>query len=126
MNEITKELIDSADSEYREFSSKLIPNVDKETVLGVRAPICKAIAKKFTGTHEGDSFLLELPHKYHDENIVHGYMLGMIGTREQIENFLPHMNSWAVVDTTVAGLKKFFKKHRKMERFTFQSMQPID
>jgi 3-methyladenine DNA glycosylase AlkD len=111
MSVITEELVHQADLKYKSFHSKLIPTVDSDTVLGVRAPICRQIAKKYAGTPEGEDFLSSLPHKYYDEGIVHGYMLGFLDADKalpRLEALLPYMDNWAIVDMTVASLKKFF------------------
>ncbi len=112
MDKITNELINSADVAYRDFHSALIPTVDKATILGVRAPSCRKIAKKYAHIPEGIAFLDALPHKYYDENVVHGYMLGLLDSEhieKRLEAFLPYMDNWAVVDMTVASLKGFFE-----------------
>lgn len=113
MNIITDELIERADLKYKSFHSKLIPTVDSNTVLGVRAPVCREIAKRYAKSPEGKSFLDSLPHTYYDEYIVHGYMLGLLDSDKAmpyIEALLPYMDNWAVVDMTVSSLKKFFAK----------------
>ena len=74
--DITKELIANSDEKYREFQSSLVPGVDN--ILGVRAPIVKAIAKRYAKNHNGSEFLSILPHTYYDENMLHGYMLGFL------------------------------------------------
>ena len=107
---IFTEIKNSADCSYRDFSAKLIPTIDKETILGVRAPMAKKIAKKYASTKEGNEFLKNLPHKYHDENMVHAYMLGFIkeSTEEmhaRILEFLPCVENWAVCDSLCASLK---------------------
>ncbi len=112
MNKITNELINSADVAYKNFHSKLIPTVVGDTVLGVRAPVCRQIAKKYAHAPEGEAFLSELPHRYYDENIVHGYMLGFLkddNLEKRLAEFMPYMDNWAVVDMTVSCLKGFFK-----------------
>ena len=116
MSIITSELIKNADSDYKSFQSKLIPTVDADTVLGVRAPVCRKIAKKYACSGEGERFLFALPHTYYDENITHGYMLGLLDTEKalsHIKAFLSYMDNWAVVDMTVSCLKKFFSDRAK-------------
>ena len=113
---ITKELMAVADSDYKSFQSKLIPTVDANTVLGVRAPMCRKIAKKYACSGEGEKFLFALPHTHYDENIVHGYMLGLLDAEDALPHlkaFLPYMDNWAVVDMTVSCLKKFFAEPSK-------------
>lgn len=112
MSIILDELIRGADSAYRDFHARLIPTIDKDTILGVRGPVSRAIAKKYANTPCGKEFLQALPHRYYDENLAHAYMLGYYRAddiMDKIEAFLPYMDNWAVVDSCVANLKKFFK-----------------
>ena len=53
---------------YRDFQAKLMPTVNKETVIGVRIPSLRAYAKKFGKTDNVSAFLEVLPHKYYEEN----------------------------------------------------------
>ncbi len=55
------------DEEYRDFQSKLVPNIPKETVLGVRTPDMRKIAKEIKGTEDAEAFLSQLPHEYYEE-----------------------------------------------------------
>lgn len=112
-SDITDEIIASADASYKDFQSKLIPGV--KNVLGLRSPKAKQIAKKYANTDTGGEFLRNLPHKYYDENIVHGYMLGYLNTdaatlEKSINDFLPFVDNWAVCDTMCMNLKSYFKK----------------
>lgn len=112
MNIILNEILTSCDNEYAEFSKKLIP--DTYNILGLRAPKAKEIAKKYANTDTGDAFFDSLPHKYHDENIIHAYMLGYLKAdfntiKERLIQFLPYIENWAVCDSLCMGLKRFFK-----------------
>ena len=69
MTEIQKFLLSQKDQKYRDFTLPLIPNVDEKTFIGVRLPIIKKYAKEL-GDKERDVFLKELPHQYHEENIL--------------------------------------------------------
>lgn len=129
MNKIFKELISSADEKYKDFHSSLIPNIDKNTLLGVRGPICKQVAKRYASTLEGEEFMRNLPHKYYDENLVHGYMLGFYrGTdiEEKIKAFLPYMDNWAVVDSSVSNLKCFFKNPKSARELVSSALSSSD
>ncbi len=115
MTKILEEIINNADPAYKSFHQKLIPTVDPECVLGLRAPLAQAIAKKYANASEGKAFLCNLPHKYYDENIVHAFMLGKLKCSqeeltEKIAEFLPYVDNWAVCDGLSAHLKNFFKK----------------
>ena len=117
---IENEILSLSEHEYMLFSKKLIPNQDN--ILGLRAPRAKAIAKKYANTKEGENFLNSLPHKYHDENMVHAYMLGYLRCdyltlKGYVESFLPYLDNWAVCDSLCASIKKLFKEPVKSYDF---------
>ncbi len=97
--EIQKTLFSLAESQYRDFSASLIPTVVKETVIGVRVPQLRRIAKSF---EEKDAFLRSLPHEYHEENMLHALLIADIKEPSQcieaIKAFLPFIDNWAVCD----------------------------
>lgn len=122
MNKILEEIILNKDDGFKNFHAKLVPNVNN--ILGLRGPKAKEIAKKYANTDIGNDFLSSLPHTYYDENLVHGYMLGFLKTdmetlHEHIENFLPYIDNWAVCDSMVCGLKKYFKNIDCVSDFIF-------
>ena len=43
---IQEELFKLQDISYKEFHSKLIPTVDKNTIIGIRIPLLRSYAKK--------------------------------------------------------------------------------
>ena len=90
------------DEEYARFQSALIPNIPKETVIGVRMPLMRKLAKEIAGEAETQAFLTELPHAYYDENILHSVLLSQMkdygACMEAVEAFLPHIDNWAVCD----------------------------
>ena len=115
MNNILNEIKSNKDDKYGDFTAKLIPKASREKILGVRAPIAKKIAKAYAKTEVGENFLASLPHAYHDENMVHAYMLGYLSlpyleTKAQIASFLPYVDNWAVCDSLCAAIKHFFKE----------------
>lgn len=100
--DIRQELMRLADGEYRQFQSKLMPSIPIDRVLGVRVPKLRHYAKALT-SEEKTAFLADLPHRYYDEDYLHGILLS--GMRDfgslilQIEIFLPHIDNWATCDT---------------------------
>ena len=90
------------DEAYREFQSKLVPNVSADTILGVRTPAMRAIAKQVHGTAEEERFLAALPHAFYEENLVHFFLIAMIRDFdrcvEAVERFLPYIDCWPVCD----------------------------
>lgn len=104
------------DNEYREFQSKLVPNISKDTILGVRTPDMRNIVKEVFGTKEGNDFLKKLPHKYYEENLVHFFLIAMIKDFDECiketERFLPYIDCWPVCDQS--SPKVFKKKHEEL------------
>ena len=104
------------DLKYRDFQSPLVPNIDKETIIGVRTPQMRQVAKEFYNTPEGSEFLSKLPHKYYEENLVHFFMIAMIKDFDEcvkeVERFLPYVDCWPVCDQS--SPKVFKKNHKKL------------
>ena len=111
---IQKELFSLQDKEYMKFLSKLTPNVSEDTIIGVRIPEIRKLAKKLVKNNEYEDFLKELPHKYYDENLLHGAIISESKNFEKciklLDNFLPFVDNWAVCDTISP---KIFKKYKK-------------
>lgn len=113
MTEIIREhLSDLQDLKYKDFHTKLIPTVNPDTVIGVRAPALKAYAKELKNA-DVSAFLSDLPHKYYDENNLHGLLIMSIKDYNEalaaIKNFLPYVDNWATCDLL---RPVSFKKHR--------------
>ena len=113
---VYERLIACSDEQYKEFQSKLVPNIPKETVLGVRTPDMRRIAREIRGTEEAEGFLAELPHKFYEENLVHFFLIAMIKDFDQcvqaVETFLPYVDCWPVCDQSTP--KVFAKNHEKL------------
>ena len=109
---IQEKLFEYQDLGYREFNSKLIPNIDKETMIGVRIPDIRKIEKSLS-TEEKKEFLLKLPHKYFEENMLHGIIISNMKDYDKViinlEKFLPYVDNWAVCDSISP---KILKKNR--------------
>ncbi len=91
------------EDEYARFLRPLIPSVDPDTILGVRIPFLRKLAKTVANTEEGNAFLNELPHAYFEENILHAVLLSYIKSADEcleaLERFLPYIDNWSVCDT---------------------------
>ena len=55
---LLSQLFSMQDLAYRDFHAKLVPNIDKKTVIGIRTPVLRNFAKKFYSgrTGKGESF----------------------------------------------------------------------
>ena len=76
MTDIQKALFELQDEKYKQFSASLMPTVNPDTVIGVRVPILRKLAKELKG-NSGD-FLLSLPHSYFEENNLHAFIVSEI------------------------------------------------
>lgn len=108
-------LLENKDDEYAVFQRKLIPNIDPDTVLGVRTPVLRKISKSLIKDKAGLDFLKELPHKYFDEYQLHGFMISQIKDFDlciyELERFLPYIDNWATCDQTSPVI---FKKNKEI------------
>ena len=102
MTEIEKRLFELQDEKYREFQIKLIPTVDPASVIGVRTPELRKLAKELLKRDDADDFLAALPHDHFDENQLHAFMLSGIKDygkcMEGVCRFLPFVDNWATCD----------------------------
>lgn len=102
MTEIQKRLYAHQDAAYREFNSRLLPGVDPETVIGVRTPILRKLAKELVREGLAEQFLDELPHRYFEENNLHAFILESSKDFNQaiyrLEQFLPYVDNWSTCD----------------------------
>ena len=101
--ELVKRLLAEQDLKYRDFHASLLPNIDKKSIIGVRVPTMRKIAKEFASSAtpvELGKFLDKLPHKYFEENQVHLFAVERIKDFDEcvrrIEQFLPYIDNWAV------------------------------
>ena len=98
------------DKGYRDFQSKLIPTIPVETIIGVRIPAIRKLAKEYGKDPESVEFLKQLPHTYYDENILHALLVAEIKDYEvcvkEVERFLPYVKNSEVCDIYSPKKKK--------------------
>ena len=99
---LEKELFEMQDLKYRDFHSRLLPGIDKETIIGIRTPMLRKFTKEYAKTPEADLFMQELPHRYYEENNMHMMIASWIKDYEkclaQVKRFLPYVSNWATCD----------------------------
>ena len=122
---ILSRLFAMQDVQYRDFQSKLIPNVPPDLFIGIRTPDLRKYARELykeekdpaAGSIRQDSFLEafleDLPHQYFDENQLHAFVISEEKNFDvciaRIERFLPFADNWATCDQLSP---KVFKKNR--------------
>ena len=91
------------DIKYKEFDQRLIPTVDPSTVIGVRKPDLRKLAKVLFKESRYEAFLSALPHRYHEENFIHAILIEQMKefpkVIEETEKFLPYITNWEVCDS---------------------------
>lgn len=105
---LREELFNLQDLKYRDFHSALVPNIDKEQIIGVRLPEFRKIGKKLTDNN--------FDWHYYEEIMLHGFYIGYakLSYEERISlltEFIPYINNWAVCDC-VSSTLKFVNKNR--------------
>lgn len=110
---IRNELLALSEEAYGDFQANIVPNIERERIIGIRIPVLRQLAKKLKGAPEVKEFFAALPHKYYEENILHIILIEDIKDYDEcmaeIERFLPYMDCWAVTDDKVP---KVLSKHR--------------
>lgn len=111
--DIQNELFKLQDEAYGDFQSKLTPNIKRETVIGVRVPQARTLAKRIYKEGMHFDFVSNLPHKYYDENMLHSMIISEEKNYDtclkMLDEFLPYVDNWAVCDTMSP---KVFKKNK--------------
>ncbi|MCR4663869.1 MAG: DNA alkylation repair protein [Paludibacteraceae bacterium] len=110
--DITAQLNAMQDKAYADFQSKLLPTVQRDTVIGGRTPDLRKMAKQICKTHAAQDFLHSLPHRWFDENQLHAFILSEEKDFDtciaELEQFLPYIDNWATCDQLSP---RCFKKH---------------
>lgn len=138
MDSIAKTLRQMADPKTAAFTAKIIPNVDPKSILGIKTPELRALAKELLASQKraalalaaqsvgktkkavasvlpsvAQKFLSDLPHKYFEENQLHAFVVS--GIKDfglcvaELERFLPFIDNWATCDQCSPAC---FKKNR--------------
>ena len=133
-NDIESMLYALVDNVYRDFNSKLIPNISTEKIIGVRTPVLRKFAKDMIRLGMEGDFIKRLPHKYFEENQLHAFILSDLKDFEiavkEVDRFLFYVDNWATcdqmspkifiknTDKLLNYIKKWIKsKHTYMVRF---------
>ena len=111
---IINSLFELQDSDYKKFTQKLIPGIDKDLIIGVRVPALKKLAKELYRSNRELclDYLENLPHRYIEENNLHAFLIENLSeyelTLKMTEKFLPFIDNWATCDLFSP---RVFKKH---------------
>lgn len=102
MTSLQEKLFALQDKQYAAFQAKLTPTVPADCFIGIRVPVLRKFAKQFTEEAEYVDFIAQLPHKFYDENMLHGLLISEEKNYNEcirlIDEFLPYVDNWAVCD----------------------------
>ncbi len=100
--EIRERLFSLSNESYKVFHSKLMPTVDSNKIIGVRTPILRKFSSELFKSAEYREFMEELPHKYYEEDNLHGFLIEKIKDFDEClsetEKLLPYIDNWATCD----------------------------
>ncbi len=100
--DVIAKLFGMRDERFADFQSRLIPDVPRDRVIGVRTPELRGIARGMYRSGEYREFLRELPHRYFEENNLHAFIICEMRDFDacvgETELFLPHVDNWATCD----------------------------
>lgn len=100
---LTEQLFSLQDPKYRAFHSRLIHTVHPDTIIGVRVPALRKLARSLSSA-EKEALLHTLPHTYYEENCLHGFLIQQMSDFDlcvaALNQFLPYVDNWATCDMT--------------------------
>lgn len=125
MLDIQKLLFSYQDIKYRDFQINLIPNIESSTIIGVRTPVLRKLAKQIYLSNDYQDFLTQLPHSYFEENNIHAFIIEQIKDYDEcmklLNTFLPYVDNWATCDMM---RPKVFKKN--LDKLILDVYQMLD
>lgn len=101
-NGMQAELMSLADYNYKAFQSALIPTMNSDKMIGVRIPALRNLAKEIKSAGEDKAFLKTLPHRFYEEDNIHGILISKMDefsvAIQELDRFLPFVDNWATCD----------------------------
>ena len=100
---LTAELCALRDERYADFLRRLLPTLPPESIVGVRTPALRNMARRLAKDDDNaTAFLADLPHHTFEENQLHAFVIA----RERdfgrclarVDAFLPYVDNWATCD----------------------------
>ena len=117
ISEIERKLFEMQDVRYRDFSSSLMPDVNKDRIIGVRTPELRLLAKNLARECPDAVLGMSLPEKYFEEDNLRGFVIAELKDYDRVvaelDKFLPFVDNWATCDML---RPKLFRNRRYSER----------
>ena len=102
--DLRQTLFDNSDLKYKDFHTKLVPNISPDRFIGVRVPVIRKIARQAFKENADN------PCEYYEEVMVKGITIGMkkCSASEHINDiaeFVPLIDNWAICDCCASSFK---------------------
>ena len=103
------------DINYKEFNEKIVNT--KYTMLGIKIPILKKIAKELLKNYNYKEILNNLDNTIYEHILIEGLVISYANIYYEeriklISKYIPKIDNWAICDTFCSSLK-FIKKYKK-------------
>lgn len=104
--DVVRELSANADEKYRDFIAKLVPTIEKDTIIGVRMGDLRRLARGIRKEENLDIFN-EAKFYYREEKLLYALCIFKMSesfdaAMDALDKFLPYIDSWEVTDL-IAG-----------------------
>ena len=113
IEDIRARLLAMSEPEFQAFQSRLVPTVPSETILGVRTPALRQLAREMRKSGQAEEYLNALPHTYLEEYVLHGCIVSLekdyATALAQTQRYLPYVDNWITCDLLSP---KVFARHR--------------
>lgn len=110
------ELKENSDAKYKDFIAKLVPNINKDTIIGVRMGALRSLARKIIKNSSLEIFN-EAKFYYREEKLLYALCIFKMSrsfdeAMDALDKFLPYIDSWEVTDL-IAGEIIIDEAHRE-------------
>ena len=114
--DVVRELSANADAKYKDFIAKLVPTIEKDTIIGVRMGDLRRLAREIRKEENLDIFN-EAKFYYREEKLLYALCIFKMSesfdaAMNELDEFLPYIDSWEVTDL-VAGEIIIKEAHRE-------------
>lgn len=104
--DVVRELNANADEKYKDFIAKLVPTIEKDTIIGVRMSDLRRLAREIIKNSNLEIFN-GAKFYYREEKLLYALCIFKMSesfdaAMNALDKFLPYINSWEVTDL-VAG-----------------------
>lgn len=114
--DVVRELNANADEKYKDFIVKLVPTIEKDTIIGVRIGDLRRLAREIRKEETLDIFN-EAKFYYREEKLLYALCIFKMSesfdaAMNALDEFLPYIDSWEVTDL-IAGEIIIKEAHRE-------------